>query len=244
MGRILAFLYGVVAYVMFFLTFLYAIGFVGNLVVPKSIDSGTEGALGAALLINVLLLGVFALQHNIMARQGFKELWTKIVPTPIERSTYVVFSNLALILMFWQWRPMQGVVWSIDNSIATAVLTGLFWGGWLMVLLSTFILNHFDLFGLRQVFMYLRGQEYTDIAFGMPLFYKFIRHPLLAGFMIAFWATPNMTVGHLLFAGVTTVWMLISIQLEERDLLRLLPDDYPAYQKRVPMLIPGMKGKA
>lgn len=244
MGRIVAFLYGLVAYVMFFLTFLYAIGFVGNLLVPKSIDSGTEGALGAALLVNVLLLCVFALQHNIMARPAFKDRWTKIVPTPVERSTFVLFTNLALILMFWQWRPMQGVVWSVENGAAVMVLNVLFWSGWLLVLVATFVINHFDLFGLRQVFLYLRGQEYTPVAFQTRFFYNSIRHPLLLGFMIAFWATPTMTVGHLLFAGVTTVWMLISIQLEERDLAQALPEHYPAYQKRVPMLIPGLKGKA
>ncbi len=243
MGRILAFLYGLVAYVIFFLTFLYAIGFVGNLVVPKSIDSGTEGALGAALLVNVILLLVFALQHNIMARPAFKERWTKIVPTPVERSTFVLFTNLALILLFWQWRPMLGIVWSVDSGAAIVVLNVLFWSGWLLVLAATFVINHFDLFGLRQVFMYLRGQEYTPIGFRARLFYKFIRHPLLLGFMIAFWATPTMTVGHLVFAGVTTVWMLISIQFEEHDLVQALPEDYPAYQKRVPMLIPGLKGK-
>ena len=241
MGRIIAFLYGAVSYVVFFLTFLYAIGFVGNLVVPKSIDSGTQGAMGAAILINVVLLLVFAGQHNVMARPEFKERWTKIVPKQVERSTFVLFSSLALILMFWQWRPMLGVVWSVDNSIAAAGLTGLSLAGWGLVLASTFLINHFDLFGLRQVFLYLRGQEYTDLGFRMPLFYKLVRHPLLLGFMIAFWATPTMTTGHLLFAVVTTAWMLFSIQLEERDLMRFLPDQYPAYREQVPMLIPGLK---
>lgn len=244
MGRIIAFLYGVVAYVVFFLTFLYAIGFVGNLVVPKQIDSGTEGAMGTALLINVVLLLIFAAQHNVMARPEFKERWTKIVPEPVERSTFVLFASLALILLFWQWRPMLGVVWNVDNSAAAAVLTGLFFGGWILVLAATFLINHFDLFGLRQVFLYLRGQEYKAIGFRMPLFYKLVRHPLLLGFMIAFWATPTMTTGHLLFAVVTTGWMLFSIQLEERDLMRFLPDEYPAYREQVPMLIPGLKGRA
>lgn len=241
MGRIIAFLYGAVSYVVFFLTFLYAIGFVGNMVVPNSIDSGTEGAMGSALLINVVLLLVFAIQHNVMARPEFKERWTRILPEPVERSTFVLFASLALILMFWQWRPMLGVVWSVDNSAAATMLIGLSLAGWGLVLAATFLINHFDLFGLRQVFLYLRGQEYTHIGFRMPLFYKLVRHPLLLGFMIAFWATPTMTTGHLLFAVVTTAWMLFSIQLEERDLVRALPDQYPAYREQVPMLIPGLK---
>ncbi len=241
MGRTIAFVYGVVAYAVFFGTFLYAIGFIGNLVVPKAIDSGAEGPLGRALLINALLLGVFAIQHSVMARQGFKRWWTRFVPEPVERSTYVLLSSAALILLFWQWRPMGGVIWDVQNAAGRIILLSVFAFGWLLVLVSTFLINHFDLFGLRQVYFYLRGREYTPLGFGTPGPYKLIRHPLYFGWFCAFWATPTMTVAHLLFAIATAGYILIAIQLEERDLVSDYGETYESYRRRVPMLIPWTK---
>lgn len=238
MRKLLAFSYGLICYLIFFVTFLYAIGFVGNLLVPKSIDSGASVSLAEALLVNALLLAVFALQHSVMARPGFKNWWTRYVPRPIERSTYVLFASLALILLYWQWRPMQSVVWSVENSIGRTLLWGLFAFGWVLVLLTTFLINHFELFGLRQVYLYLRGAEHKEVGFRTPLVYKLLRHPLMLGFIIAFWSTPLMTLGHLVFALGTTAYILIAIQIEERDLVRAIGVPYEEYQQEVSMIVP------
>jgi len=238
MGRMLAVLYGIVCYVIFLATFLYAIGFVGDFAVPKTIDSGVPGPLGQAILVNVVLLGIFAVQHSVMARPGFKAVWTKIVPRPVERSTYVLFSSAALILLYWQWRPMTDIVWNVDNDIARNAIWAAFAFGWLLVLISTFLINHFDLFGLRQVYLYLRETRYTELLFQIASFYKVVRHPLLLGFIIAFWAAPTMTVGHLLFTLATTAYMLVAIQLEERDMVRFHGQAYVEYRQRVRMIVP------
>jgi protein-S-isoprenylcysteine O-methyltransferase Ste14 len=237
MGRTLALLYGVVCYVVFFLTFLYAIGFVENLIVPQSIDNGPSAPLTIALITDVVLLGIFAVQHSVMARPAFKRWWTKIVPEPIERSTYVLFASLALILLFWQWRPILNPIWSVGGAFGT-VLSVVSWIGWGTVLLSTFLINHFELFGLRQVWANMTKGVIPAPAFRTPLFYGFVRHPLYLGFTLAFWAAPTMTAGHLLFAVATLAYMLIAIQLEEHDLIGLFGDTYVVYRKRVSMLIP------
>ncbi len=244
MQRIVLFAYGLVAYVCFLATFLYAIGFVENQIVPKSIDSGDAGRLWPAIVINTLLLGLFAIQHSIMARPAFKKWWTRIVPEPIERSTFVLATCIVLPLMMWQWRPIAAPVWQFDQAWAVALLTGLSYAGWLLVLYSTFVIDHFDLFGLRQVYLQLRGVEYTHPKFQVKTVYRFVRHPLMLGFVIAFWATPHMSGGHLLFAIVTTAYVLVGIMIEEHDLLAILGPDYAEYRRRTPMLLPFTKRAA
>jgi protein-S-isoprenylcysteine O-methyltransferase Ste14 len=241
MGFVAA-VYGLVCYVLFLGSFLYAIGFVGNLVVPKTIDSGPSAALPEALATDLVLLGLFAIQHSVMARSGFKAAWTRIVPRSVERSTYVLISSLLLALICWKWQALPTVVWDVSSPILKEILLALFALGWLIVLLSTFIINHFDLFGLRQVYLRMRGVDYTPVKFVERAFYKYVRHPLYLGFVLAFWATPRMSVGHLVFSIATTGYILVGISLEERDLVRFHGAEYAAYRERVPMLFPtGVK---
>lgn len=243
-GRVATFVYGVLCYLIFFGTFLYAIGFLGDVMVPKSIDSGRTGPLGEALLINAALLTLFAVQHSTMARPWFKRMWTRIVPNQIERSTYVLLSSLALILLFALWQPIGGVIWKVEQPVLRAVLYGLFATGFLVVLISTFLINHFDLFGLRQVYLYLRGKPYTQLRFGTPILYRHVRHPLYLGWLFAFWATPTMTIAHLVFAIATTAYIFLAIQFEEKDLIDAYGDDYKRYKQNVPMIVPVRLGKS
>ena len=243
--RILFFAYGVFSYLIFFGTFLYAIGFIGNFGVPRTLDGAGVGSFTINLLIDAGLLTLFAAQHSIMARKWFKDLWTRVVPVAVERSTYVLFSSLALILLFWQWRPLGGEVWSVENPAGVIVLRALFAFGWLLVLAATFLINHFDLFGLRQVWLYLRGKPYQPLKFGTPALYRVVRHPLYVGWFFAFWMTPVMTFAHLLFAIATTAYILLAIRFEERDLVREHGAEYEAYRREVPMLVPFTgKGKS
>jgi len=243
MSRIAAFVYGVVCYVISLCAFIYAIGFVANVLVPKSIDSPPAAPLGQALLVDAVLLGIFAVQHSVMARQRFKRAWTRLVPPPIERSTFVLFTGLALLLLFSKWEPMGGVVWNVEEPAARMMLQGLSLAGWVIVLISTFLINHFDLFGLRQVYLHLKGREYTPVRFKTSVFYNYVRHPLYFGLVLAFWPTPAMTVAHLVFALAMTGYILIGIQLEERDLLHLHGGAYQAYRNQVSMLFPWLPKK-
>ena len=240
MKRTMIFVYGVICYLMFLAVFLYAIGFIGNFATPTSLDGPATGSLWTALAINMGLLSAFALQHSIMARPAFKRWWTRIVPEPAERSTYVLFTNLALIALFVHWQPLGGTIWIVTDPLGQAVLYGLFGLGWLIVLLSTFLINHFDLFGLRQVWLHLLGKPYTPLKFTTPWLYKIVRHPLYVGWFLVFWATPTMTAAHLLFAVVTTVYILIATRLEERDLEDSLGEAYTDYKQRVPRFVPGV----
>lgn len=240
MKRWLIFIYGVASYALSFATLLYAIGFIGNLWVPKSIDSAREAPLVVALLINAALIGVFAVQHSVMARPAFKRWWTRIIPQAAERSTYILLSSVALIALFAFWEPIGGVVWSIESRVGQALIYGAYAFGWILVLVSTFLINHFDLFGLRQVWLQLRRKPWKPLPFKTPVLYRYVRHPLYVGWLFAFWSTPTMTVTHLVFAIATTAYILIAIQLEERDLMAEHPE-YAQYRKRVPMLVPFTK---
>lgn len=231
-------LYGGLVYLVFLGTFVFLIAFVGDLPVPKTIDSGEPGYIGAALIIDILLLGIFAIQHSAMARPAFKHWWTRYVPSSIERATYVLLASLVLLLLYWQWRPIPETVWSVTSPSGASMLRAVFWIGWCVVLLSTFLINHFELFGLRQVYARLRGETLPPPVFKTPLLYKRVRHPLYLGFLLAFWATPTMTAGHLLFAIGTTGYILVGIYFEERDLVALFGDQYRRYREQVSMLIP------
>jgi len=242
--KLVYFIYGVAVYVMFVGTFAYSVGFVGNFFVPKSMDTGTPGPLLPALAMNLFLLGVFAIQHSVMARPAFKRWWTTFVPAVIERSTYILFTNLALILLFWLWRPMGPVIWDVSGSAFEPVLWGICALGWVIVFISTCLIDHFDLMGLRQVTLNLRGLPYTGKPFKTPLFYQYVRHPIYVGFTIAFWATPVMTLAHLVFAIGSTGYVVIGAMLEERDLIAHFGDRYRAYKAQVPMLIPRLRRKS
>jgi protein-S-isoprenylcysteine O-methyltransferase Ste14 len=240
--RVAVFVYGVASYGVFFATYLYSVGFIGNLMVPKSMDSPATVSFLNALVIDVALLGIFAVQHSVMARPWFKRMWTRVVPEPAERSTYVLFSSLALIALFAFWQPLGGTVWNIENPAGRQLMYGLFGLGFGLVLVATFLINHFDLFGLRQVWLYLVGQPYTQLSFRTPLFYKYIRHPLYVGWLMAFWFTPTMTGAHLLFAIMTTAYIAAAIRWEENDLLVAHGERYAHYRESVPMLVPSKPG--
>ncbi len=239
MKRIFIFLYGAASYAAFLTTFLYAIGFIGNFGVPKSLDTAASGPWQKALGVDLGLLLLFAVQHSVMARPAFKRLLTRVVPAAVERSTYVLASSVALLLLFWQWRPLGGTVWDVENWVGRGSLYAGFAFGWALVLLATFVINHFDLFGLRQVWRHLLGKPQAGLEFGTPFLYRIVRHPLYVGWLCAFWSTPVMTVTHLVFATVTTAYILVAIQFEERDLMAVHPE-YTEYREQVPMIIPGL----
>jgi protein-S-isoprenylcysteine O-methyltransferase Ste14 len=237
LARTLILAYGVGSYLLFFGTFLVMIGFVGNFGVPKSIDAGSIGPVGPVIAVNVLLLGLFAIQHTVMARRGFKRWWTRFLPWPIERSTFVLFTNALLLLLVWQWRPLPELVWQVEG-VAAGILTGFFWFGWALVFVATCVIDHFDLFGLRQSVLSALGRPCPPLQFKETFLYRLVRHPLLLGFLIAFWATPAMSQGHLLFAVVTTVYIFLAIQIEERGLIEMHGEAYEQYRRRVPMIFP------
>lgn len=238
MARLAALLYGLVSYIVFFVVFLYAVGFVAGLAVPKSIDGGASMPTGRALIVDLALMSLFAIQHSVMARPQFKQWWTRFVPKAIERSTYVLLASLVLAFLFWQWHPMPAIVWRIGDPRVAMAVTGLAFMGWLIVLSSTFLINHFELFGLHQVANNLAGKPMPHPKFRTPLYYRLVRHPIYLGFVIAFWATPTMTLGHLLFAAVTTAYIVVGILLEEHDLIATFGEEYRRYRQRVPMLVP------
>jgi protein-S-isoprenylcysteine O-methyltransferase Ste14 len=243
MTRVLFLLYGLLAYLLFFAAILYGIGFVANLVVPKGIDDGALAPPATAIAVNVALLLLFAVQHNVMARPWFKEWWTRFVPRPIERSTFVAASSLILLLLYWQWRPMPAIVWQVDNAAGRAILWALYFSGWVIVFYSSFVIDHFELFGLKQAWSHFCGREHMSAAFSERSLYRWVRHPLMLGFILAFWAAPTMTVGRLLFAVVTTLWILIAIQIEEHDLVAFLGEPYRRYRRRTPMLLPSLHSR-
>lgn len=243
MWKVGIFIYGSIVYVIFLGTFLYAVGFVGNVLVPKSIDSGIKGDSGTSLLINVILLSLFAIQHSLMAREGFKKWWTRIIPSSAERSTFVLITSFLLMLLFWQWQPIPRVIWSVGSPLGRFLLSGIYWSGWVIALLSTFMIDHWELFGLRQVYVNLKEKEIESHRLKISGFYQYVRHPIMLGFIIAFWATPHMTLGHLLFAAATTAYIMIGIHLEERDLLRTHGKAYEDYRQNVSMLLPLKRKK-
>ncbi|WBL76225.1 isoprenylcysteine carboxylmethyltransferase family protein [Bradyrhizobium xenonodulans] len=241
-ARLAILLYALVSYGIFTASFLYALGFVGNYVVPKSIDVGGQANLSEAIAVNLLLMSLFAVQHSVMARPSFKRRMSTLLPAACQRSTYVLLSSLILLLLFWQWRPIPAPVWQA-SGIAAGLLTGVHWLGWVIVFASTYMIDHFDLFGLRQAFFAWRGAEMPGQSFRTPLLYKIVRHPLMLGFLIAFWATPEMTAGHLLFALANTAYILIGLQFEERDLIAEFGATYQQYRRQVPMLVPRLFGR-
>ena len=238
LGRPVALIYGLATYLISLTTFLYTVGFVGNIFVPKSIDDGPKGYYGQSLFINLGLFFLFALQHSVMARKWFKGWWTRLVPQAVERSTYVLVSSLVLLFFFWQWRPLTVVVWEVEYPAAQRILEVLFWFGWLIAIHSSFLIDHGDLFGLRQVRLYTRGQAYTPVKFQMPDLYRYVRHPIMMGILIAFWSTPVMTMGHFVFAAASTAYILLNIRHEEQELVELYGAAYREYRRRIPMLFP------
>lgn len=240
-ARTATLLYGALAYLIFFAVFLYAFGFIGNVFVPKSMDSGVVSSLTEAILIDVALLALFAIQHSLMARPWFKRVWTMVIPRAAERSTYVLFSSLCLALLFWQWRPIGGAIWKVDNPVGSAIILFFYTAGWLIVLVSTFLTSHFDLFGLRQVWTRFRNQKYVPIGFESRGFYKWVRHPLYVGWLFAFWFTPVMTAAHLVFSTLTTAYIILAIGFEEKDLVKMHGEAYLRYREEVPMLAPSLK---